>query len=460
MLPPFLAALPAEVDVLATATPTTTAMVGTIGDSRYAMVLASANVSLWARILRPRNAFIFDVSGRYGRALAATDTIPAQQDIAARARARLDVTTSSRTRFTFMSNGFVSSRIGLRADDDLVVRDPFMTNRVLYGFGAQPSFQAITSPRTSFRFDVQYAQAGAVSADSPEAVGIDTHALTANATATMQLAPRIAIGPIARIAMTHFEHALLDVNLTRGHADVMSASVLGLARYDITARTQATAVVGLTAATAPPQTKDTSTLISPDARFELRSFGPRVGGSAGVALGYRSLGPRIGFGMDYSGFLDGWVRPFSGGNYRDVLAHVVARARRANSILAIAPQSDGAVIGNSQTGKLATTAFALGAAVTSPIRVGWNFSAGIDLELVSTRVDPEPRGGQPREIFRALFTVGLTAITSTDPLRRLPRDPFQLPGDPRGAAARRAAARTGSQPQPNDVGDFWDEESE
>jgi len=467
MLPPLFAVIPAEIELTATATPTTSAVVGAAGDSRYAMMLASADLSLWTRVLRPRTAFSVDVSGRYGRALAVTGSAPAPQDLAVRARGRFDLMSSPKTNLGFVSYGFVSSRMGLRASDDLDVRDPFMTNRFLYGFGAQPSFSAMASPLTLLRFDVQYAQAGAIAGDSPDAVGIDTHAVTASFAAMTRLAPRFSAGPVARIGVTHFEHALLDASLTRGPADVAFLSLLGSARYEVSPRKSVLAIVGLTVASPPPQARDAAPVFSPDARFEIRSVGQRFGATAGVAMGYRSLGQRIGFGMDYAGFVDGWVRPLSGGARRDVLAHVVARVRRADTPLPVTTdQGFGAkdAAGNPQpqmfnqgTGKLTTTAFAFGTSVSAPFRLGWSLRAGIDLEFVSAHVDSELRGGQPPEMFRGLVTLGIMAIASTDPRRRLPRDPFQGSDDARGAATRRAPREAESMRQPDDVGDFWDD---
>src|SRR5688572_20762992 len=114
MFPPFFAALPADVDATATMTPTTSAIVGASGDARYATMLASAEGSLWARILRPSNVFVIDVFGRYGRALATTGTTAPPTDLATRARVRFDTAISPRTNFLFITNAFVSSRIGLR----------------------------------------------------------------------------------------------------------------------------------------------------------------------------------------------------------------------------------------------------------------------------------------------------------------------------------------------------------
>lgn len=442
MLLPFLAALPAEIDTSASLVPTASAVVATAGTSQFMMALVAADASLWTRIRRPRTSFIFDVSGHYGRALAVTGTTSAPQDLAARARGRFDVASSPRSNLIFSADGFISSRIGLRASDDLAVRDPFSVNRVLNGWSVQSSASLRLSPRGSLRFDVNYAQMGAVAADMPEAVGIDTHSVTASATAAFQSTRRFSIGPVVRFGWTHFNHALLDVNFTRGPAEVTSFSLLGSARYDFSARTRASVMAGVTLASAPPQAPDIKLVVAPDLRFDVRTLGRRLGGSATASLGYQTVGPRIGFGMNYAGVLDGWARPFYGGNRRDVLVHVVARARWANALLGGDSLTPAHATTETNTGTLTTTAFALGTSMSGPLRLGWSLSGGIDVEFVSMRIDPLPPRGDPPPAFRALFTLGLVATTSSNPWRLLPRDPLAPPDDGRMAEPRRAVRRS------------------
>ena len=178
-----------------------------------------------------------------------------------------------------------------------------------------------------------------------------------------------------------------------------------------------------------------------------------------MTMGYRSLGPRIGFGMDYGAFVDGWVRPFSGAGYRDVLAHIVANARQGTAPLAATPPL-GVFPAAPISGDFSTTAFALGATVTGPIRLGLLLTGGVDIEFVSARIDPTPVGGDPPRTFRALFTLGITAIASTDPARRLPRDPLLAPDDAERAVPRRASPGGGSAPAGEGAESFWDEDDE
>lgn len=436
MLPPFFAALPAEIDVTGTLSPSVVAIHSVSGTSHSNMILAAADASLWTRIRQPRTLFVFDISGHYGRALVVTGTNNPPQDISTRLRSRFDLVSSPRSNVTFLADGFVATRIGLRASDELAMRDPFSVNRVLYGWSTQSSLSVRMTPRASLRFDARYGQMGAIAADVPAAVGIDTHAALVTASAPSQWSRRFSLGPVIRMGWTHFNHALLDVNMTRGPADVQALSVLGFARYEFAPRTWASVTAGWTVASAPPGSGDMNTVASPDVRIELRSMQRRVGASVVLAFGYQSIGPRIGFGMDYSGVVDAWARPFRGGHRRDLLVHIVARTRSAHALLP--------TVADSKTGKVSTTAFALGSFVSTPIRLGWSLNAGLDLEFVSMHIDPLPLRSDPPGAFRGLLTFGLVASSSTDPGRLLPRDPLPPPADGRAAAPVRAAGRSDS----------------
>lgn len=455
LLPLLLAALPAQVDATVTLAPTATVVTGTNGSTHYTMVLAAAEASSWMRLVQPRSSFSLDMSGRYGQALVATGMKSPPRDLFARGRGRLDIVSSPRTNLVFLSDGFVASRIGLRATDELAVRDPFSVNRVLDGWSAQSSLFGRINARAFVHFDVRYGQAGAIAADLPAAVGIDTHAVTISAATAFQWSRRLSAGPTTRMNWTHFNHALVATDLTRGSADVTTLSLLGFTRYDFTPRTRTSVVAGLTMASAQPGAKDVRTIVYPDARFEIRSVGRRVGGTAAFSFAYQSLGPRIGFGTDYSGLIDAWIRPFRGGQRRDVLAHAVMRARWARALL---PAGDS----SSQTnmGRLTTTALACGFSLTGPMRLGWSVNAGVDVEFVTTHIDPAPSRGDPPESFRALFTVALLASASPDRGRLLPRDPLVPLYDDRLAAPFRAVRRKDSRDAlaDEDPSDIEDEE--
>ncbi|HRI67038.1 MAG TPA: hypothetical protein PK156_22490 [Polyangium sp.] len=440
MLPPlFFAALPAQVDATVTLAPTASAVTGTTGTNHFNMALAAVEGSSWLRVVRPRSSCTIDLSGHYGLALFSTGLKSPPRDLSVRARTRFDLVSSPRTNFVFLADGYIASRIGLRATDDLAVRDPFSVSRVLDGWSVQSSFFGRLVPRASLHLDLRYAQTGAVTADLPTAVGIDTHAVMFSASTAFQWSRRVSGGPVARLGWTHFNHALVDTNLTRGIAEVNSLSVTGFLRYDATPRTRASVVAGATIASAPPGAKDLRTITSPEVRLEIRALGRRIGGTGSVALGYQSVGPRIGFGMDYSGSLEMWMRPFRGGGHRDVLVHGVTRARLARALI---PNASANVADSpTKMGRLETTAMACGVSLTGPIRLGWSINIGLDFEYVMTHIDPVPLRGDPPEAFRALVTLGLVASSSTDRNRLLPRDPLAAPDDGRIAAPHRAVRR-------------------
>jgi len=399
--------------------PGATIIAGTTGSAPYSLALAAVDASASLRVFRPRTSLAVDMSGHYGQPLVVVGVNNPPRDISGRTRGRFNVITSPRTNLIFSADGFISSRIGLRASDELAVRDPFSVNRVLDGFSVQNSFSDRPTTRSNLRVDFRYAQNGAIWADLPTAVGIDTHAFLGTAAATFQVTRRFSFGPVTRLSWTHFNHALLDTEFHRGPAEVTALSALGFARYNLTPRTRASVIAGVTIASAPPGANDLRTIASPDVRLELRTLGRRVAGMGAVSFGYQSIGPRIGFGLDYAALLDVWIRPFRGRNRRDILVHTVARSRFAQAVLP------------SGQGNVSTTAWAAGTSVSAPLHLGWQINAGVDLEFVSMHVDPLPSRGDPPTAFRTLFTLGLTATVSTDRSQLLPGDPLAPPGDER-----------------------------
>lgn len=442
-----LAAVPAIVDLTVSMAPGATVIVGTTGSSPYALALAAVDASAALRMTRPLSALALDVSGHFGQPFVVAGVANPPRDVSARSRGRINIATSPRTNIVFLADGFVSSRIGLRATDELAVRDPFSVSRILDGWSIQNSLSGRMTPRSNLRVDFRYSQMGAVWADLPTAVGIDSHAVLATATASFQVSRRVSAGPVTRVGWTHFNHALLDRDFHRGPAEVTTLSVLGFGRYELTRATRASLVAGVTIASAPPGAQDVRTIAYPDVRLEMRTLGRHFSAMGAIAFGYQSLGPRIGFGMDYSGLIDAWIRPFRGVLRRDVLIHCVARSRWAQALL---PTGQGNVT---------TTAFASGAAISAPVHLGWQINAGVDVEFVSMHVDPLPSLGDPPTAFRTLLTLGLSASASTDRGQLLPRDPLAPLEDERRALPIRTIRRKGMG-APVDVLDGWNVEDD
>ncbi|MRG90771.1 hypothetical protein [Polyangium spumosum] len=441
----------AVTDATAAVTVEQSAVTGITPGGGYGLALTSVDGSLRLVSRAARAGFLFDMTGRYGRALWASRGAMFPQDIAGTAVTRLDIVTSPRTLFTFGADGLLASRLGLRATNELMARDPFLQGRIIYSFGSRLGFTATTSPRSFARFDAGYTQAGAVAADHPEAVGLDSHAVTGSASYSWLAGRRLRFGPIARASFTHFENALLDVDLTRGHADVATVTGLASATYEVTRRIRGTAALGFTAASPPTflQNKSSAPVIAPDARIDARYAGRNYGFLGMYSFSYSSLGPRIGFGAQHAAGLEMWSRPRPGRDFRSVIARGILRFRHGETPLAMQPRLGMPAGTPIPTGKFVTTAVAAGGSLGMPLATGILFTGGIDIELISTRLDPDPTGASA-PMFRTMVTVAVSAIGSTDPLRRVPRDPDLQDQDAQPAVlgeekARAAGARAGGE---------------
>ncbi|MDC3985289.1 hypothetical protein [Polyangium jinanense] len=453
----------AVTDATASVTVEQSAVTGITPTGGYGIALTSVDGA--ARIVSraTRAAFLLDISGRYGRALAATRGALSPQDIAGTAVTRLDVVTSPRTAFSFSADGLLASRLGLRATNDLTARDPFLQGRVIYTLGSRVGFTATTTPRSYARFEAGYTQAGAVAADHPEAVGLDSHAVLGSASFSWLAGRRFRLGPIVRAGYTHFEHALLDVDLTRGPADITTVSGLASATFEISRRIRGAAALGMTVASPPTFLKDeSSSVIAPDARIDARYAGRGYGIVGTYGFSYSSLGPRIGFGAQHAAGLEMWSRPRGGREFRSVIARWILRFRHGEAPLATQPRLGLPAGTPLPEGKFVTTAVAAGGSLGIPLATGLILTGGVDLELINMRFEPDPTGASA-PTFRTMVTVAISAIGSTDPMRRMPRDPDLQDQEARPAvldeeearAAGGAAGRKGTTEEDEDA--FYEE---
>ncbi len=439
----------AVTDATAAVTVEQSAVTGITPGGGYGLALTSVDGSARIVTRAARAAFLFDVSGRYGRALAASRGAMFPQDLAGTAATRLDVVTSPRTALSFGADGLLASRLGLRASNELTVRDPFLQGRVIYTVGSRFGFSAATTPRQVARFEAGYTQAGAVAAESPEAVGMDSHAVLASASYSWVAGRRFRFGPILRAGFTHFEHALLDVDLTRGRADVTTVSGLGTATFEISRRILGTAALGMTRASPPTFLKEATEVLAPEVRFDTRVSRRGYGFVGTYGYSYSSLGPRIGFGAQHAAALEMWSRPREGRDFRSVIARGILRFRHGEAPLAATPRL-GVPRGTPvPVGSIVTTAVAAGGTLGMPLATGLLLTGGVDFELITTRLDPDPTSASA-PMFRTMVTIALSAIGSTDPARRVPRDPDLRDQDARAAVleeeeARRRGARAGQE---------------
>ncbi len=429
MLVPFFAPVLAwEGDATAQLSAEASAVTGVSSANTYALALAAASARTSLIMRSPRTFFTFDASGRYGRALAVTQAAPPPTDISGGLAARGDYVTSPYTALSFSADGFLASRLGLRVNTDLAARDPFLRNRLVYNVGGRMGFTAVTSPRGALQFEGGYAQAGALDADSPDAIGLDSHAATASAGYTYEITPSDRIGPLVRASFTHFEHALLSTDLTRGEADVTTLTAVGTYHHSFSRRFASLVNLGATFATPPPILADADTVVAPEVRLGATYAGRRWRSAANYNYSYRSLGPRIGFGYEHGASIEVSGLPRDGREMRDVRLSGIARFRHGTAPLAATPRL-GVPLEEQPEGSLTTTAFAAGGGLDVPLSLGIMFSARLDLELITARLDPAPTGVNPPPMLRSMLTVAISAIGSTDPMRRVPRDPEADPSD-------------------------------
>ncbi|MDI1445244.1 hypothetical protein [Polyangium sp. 6x1] len=445
MLGVFPAGGLAVTDTTAAVTVEQSAVTGITPGGGYGLALTSVDGAVRVVSRAARSGFLLDLSGRYGRALAATEGAMSPEDIAGTAVTRLDFVISPRTAFSFSADGLLASRLGLRATNDLTARDPFLQGRVIYTIGSRLGFSATLSPRSSARFEAGYTQAGAVAADHPDAVGLDSHAVQGSATFSWLAGRRFRLGPIVRGSYTHFEHALLDVDLTRGPADISTVSGLASATFEISRQIRGSAAFGMTVASPPTFLKDESSgVIAPDARIDARYAGRGYGVVGTYSFSYSSLGPRIGFGAQHGAGLELWTRPRGGRDFRSVIARGILRFRHGEAPLATQPRLGLPAGTPLPTGKFVTTAVAAGGSLGLPLATGILLTGGVDLELISMRFEPDPTGASA-PTFRTMVTVAVSAIGSTDPMRRVPRDPDLQDQDARPAVLDDEEARAAGQ---------------
>jgi hypothetical protein len=262
-----------------------------------------------------------------------------------------------------------------------------------------------------------------VAAEVPEAVGLDSQTARTSVGLTHEVDPRTFVGPLARGSFTHYEHALLDTDLRRGKADVLSVSALGAATHSFASRLDGRLNLGVTVASPPPIVKGASAVVAPDVRLAAVWKGHRSRATAGYTYAYESLGPRIGFGYDHTATLEWYGRPLDGRQNREMLGHAILQFRHGTTPLAASPKLGLAPGAPPPDGKMTTTAAAAGVGVDVPVAKGLILLGRLDLEVVSARVTPAPATGEPVPVVRTIFTLGLSAIGATDPRRRVPRAP-------------------------------------
>ena len=320
------------------------------------------------------------------------------------------------------ARGSIASRFGMRAIEGAQAIDPFQAgNRITYAFGGGAGLFAGVGKRSSLRLGGGFSQEGGLAADVPDAVGLDAFTVRGDVGWGRELGGRDTIVPELRIAATHFERAILDVDLHRGRLDA-AALTARVGDTHVFSR-QFTADLGLgatvTRSEMPLSAEAPELTAAPDARVGLAWIGRASRASASYAFGFASLGPRVAYGQQHSVAAELALRPVSGAAWRDLLVH--ATARFAHGAAAVAPVGSGKPSGR---GWVTTTSVAAGALVEVPLLRGVAFRGGLDLQLAHGAIDPAPRGGSPGVQLQTVVLFGIAGTLSTDPARTVRMDPL------------------------------------
>jgi hypothetical protein len=323
------------------------------------------------------------------------------------------------------ARGSIASRFGMRAIEGAQAIDPFQAgNRITYAFGGGAGLFAGVGKRSSLRLGGGFSQEGGLAADVPDAVGLDAFTVRGDVGWGRELGGRDTIVPKLRIAATHFEHAILDVDLHRGRL-VATALTASVGDTHVFSR-QFTADVSLgatvTRSEMPLSAEAPELTAAPDARVGLAWIGRASRASASYALGFASLGPRVAYGQQHSVAAELALRPVSGASWRDLLVHATARFAYGSAAVAIpAAVGSGKPAGR---GWVTTTSVAAGALVEVPLMRGVAFRGGLDLQLAHGAIDPAPRGGSPGAQLQTVVLFGIAGTLSSDPARTVRMDPL------------------------------------
>ncbi|AUX42912.1 hypothetical protein SOCE26_043500 [Sorangium cellulosum] len=404
-------------------------MASSVGGAGAGALMAGVEGAVEGALRGAMSRYDFRLDGSYERVLQVSPgpvgSAPSDS-VSARLGGGAGWTLSRSADLSLATAGYLATRLGVRAADALAARDPFLSgNRLQYTLSGAPALAIAASRRAAVHVGVGYDQAGALSADDPEAAGVDAHTGRADASASVEIGPREALTPELRYEVTQLYHAVLDTELTRGPAQVHTGSALLAASRDLTRNVSTRVAGGLTVASPPPVLSSRHAVIAPAARVGLTWLAERYRLTADYTYAYTSLGPRIGFGHEHEASIEASLRPLRGGAHRDLLVTGVVRLSTGSAPVAANPPlqpSPGAPAPPGE-GSLSTTTALAGAQIEVPLSRGVALRGGLDLEYVRAALDPAPAAGQPGGSLRAILTAGLSGTLSTDPHHTLRRDP-------------------------------------
>ena len=324
------------------------------------------------------------------------------------------------------ARGSIASRFGMRAIEGAPAIDPFQAgDRITYAFGGGAGLFASVGKRSSLRLGGGFSQEGGLAADVPDAVGLDAFTVRGELGWGREIGGRDTIVPELRIAATHFEHAILDVDLHRGRLDAAALTARVGDTHAFSRQFTADVSVGATVTRSElPLSREAPELTAtPEARVGVAWVGRASRASASYSFGFASLGPRVAYGQQHSVAAELALRPVSGAAWRDLLVHATARFAHGAAAVAIP-----AAVGSGQPagrGWVTTTSVAAGALVEVPLMRGLAFRGGLDLQLAHGAIDPAPTGGAPGVRLQTVVLFGIAGTLSTDPARTVLKDPLE-----------------------------------
>ncbi len=325
-----------------------------------------------------------------------------------------------RAQLSVDTQGSIASRFGVRAVSGATAIDPFQVgNRLTYGLGGSASLSAIVSRRSTLRIASGYTQEGGLAAEVADAVGLDASTVRGEVSWGWEVGERDTIVPELRVAQTHFEHALLDVDLHRGPVDTTAVTARVGDTHAFSRRLTANVSGGVTLMRSAMPRPEASIVVaaSPEARVGLTWVGRRARASGSYSFGVGSLGPRIAYGQQHGVAAELSLRPVQGVKWRDLRLLATARFDHGTAEVAVRAATG--------RGWVTTTTVAAGVLVEAPLARGLALRSGIDLQLGRGALDPAPPGGSPGLQLQTIALIGIAGTLSTDPARTVRKDPLE-----------------------------------